>query len=81
MPLRLGDCPGIESLLRQSWIWPYFPMIFVKYTQYSPQITEKSVSNQLSLATASIPGQPPNEKTVAGMIRYQSWRHRLERQF
>ena len=35
-------------------------MIFVKYNQYSPQIMEKSVSNQLSLATASIPGRSPS---------------------
>jgi len=34
-------------------------MIFVKYTQYSPQIMEKSDSKQLSLATASILGLPP----------------------
>ena len=36
-----------------------FPMIFVIYTQYSPQIMEKSDLNPLSLATASILGQPP----------------------
>ncbi len=35
-------------------------MIFVKYTQYSPQIMEKSASNQLFLATASILGQAPS---------------------
>ncbi len=55
----LGACPRIEGLLQQSWIRPYFPMILVKYTQYSPQIMEKSVSNPLSLASASILGQPP----------------------
>jgi len=43
----LGACPRIESQLRKSWIRPYFPMIFVKYTQYSPQIMEKYDSNPL----------------------------------
>jgi len=33
-------------------------MVIVKYSQYSPQIMKKSGSNQLSLATASILGQP-----------------------
>ncbi|MCP4286382.1 MAG: hypothetical protein GY792_18365, partial [Gammaproteobacteria bacterium] len=47
----LGACPRIASLLRKSWIWPDFPIIFVKYAQYSPQMIEKSESNQLSLAT------------------------------
>jgi len=28
----LGASARIESLLRKSWIRPYFPMIFVKYT-------------------------------------------------
>jgi len=35
-------------------------MIFVKYSQYSPQITEKSDLNQLSLAMTSILGQGPS---------------------
>jgi hypothetical protein len=26
----LGGCPGIESLLRKSWFWPDFPILFVK---------------------------------------------------
>ncbi len=56
----LGACPRIENLLRESWIWPDFPIIFVKYAQYSPQIIEKSKSNQLSLATAPILGQAPS---------------------
>ena len=54
----LGGCPRIENLLRKSWIWPDFPIIFVKYSKYSPQIMKKSDSNQLSLATAPILGQP-----------------------
>jgi len=37
-------------------------MIFVKYNQYSPQIMEKSDSNQPSLATTSILGQPPRQR-------------------
>ncbi len=55
----LGACPRIENLLRKSWIWPDFPIIFVKYAQYSPQMIEKSESNKLSLATAPILGQAP----------------------
>ncbi|MCP4980433.1 MAG: helix-turn-helix transcriptional regulator, partial [Gammaproteobacteria bacterium] len=54
-----GACPRIGNLLRKSWIWPDFPIIFVKYAQYSPQMIEKSKSNQLSLATAPILGQAP----------------------
>ncbi|MCP4289946.1 MAG: hypothetical protein GY792_36955, partial [Gammaproteobacteria bacterium] len=46
----LGACPRIENLLWKSWIWPYFPIIFVKYAQYSPQMIEKFDSNLLSLA-------------------------------
>ena len=39
--------------------WPFFLLIFVKYNQYSPQISEKNDSKWLSLATPSILGQPP----------------------
>ncbi|MCP4286551.1 MAG: hypothetical protein GY792_19240 [Gammaproteobacteria bacterium] len=55
-------CPRIENLLRKSWIWPDSPIIFVKYAQYSPQMIEKSESNQLSLATAPILGQAPRDQ-------------------
>ncbi|MDM8545220.1 type I restriction-modification system subunit M N-terminal domain-containing protein [Candidatus Venteria ishoeyi] len=46
-----GGCLRTQDLLQKSWIWSDFPLIFVKYTQYSPQIMKKSASNQLSLAT------------------------------
>jgi hypothetical protein len=39
--------------------WPFFPLIFVKYNQYSPQISEKNGLIWLSLATTPILGQPP----------------------
>ena len=39
--------------------WPYFPIKFVKYTQYSPHLIEKSDSKWLPLATAPILGQAP----------------------
>ncbi len=39
----------------------FFPLIFVKYNQYSPQISEKNNSKWLSLATASILGQTPRQ--------------------
>ncbi|RUM94057.1 MAG: hypothetical protein DSZ28_05075, partial [Thiothrix sp.] len=39
--------------------WPFFPLIFVKYNPYSPQMTEKNDSKWASLATAPILGQPP----------------------
>jgi len=68
----LGACPRIENLLRKSWIWPDFPIIFVKYAQYSPQIMEKSDSNQLSLATAPILGQAPRAET--GMTKGKNHR-------
>ena len=28
----LGACSRIENLLQKTWIWPYFSLIFVKYT-------------------------------------------------
>ncbi|GEM_PF-4229849 len=56
---KLGGCPRIEDLLRKSWIWPDCPIIFVKYSKYSPQIMKKSRSNHRSLATVPILGQPP----------------------
>jgi len=34
----------------------------VKYTQYSPLLSEKMVSKPLSLATASILGQAPRDR-------------------
>ncbi len=50
----------MENLLRKCWFWPDFPIIIVKYAQYSPQIMKKSVSKQPSLVTVSILGQPPS---------------------
>ncbi len=61
--LPLGACPRIENLLWKSWIWPYFPIIFVKYAQYSPQMIKKFDSNLLSLATAPILGQAPSSSS------------------
>ena|GEM_PF-1258029 len=57
--LLLGGCPRIETLLRKNSFWPFFPNIFVKERNYSPQMFEKTDSKRLSLATASILGQPP----------------------
>ncbi|SEH04896.1 Uncharacterised protein [Candidatus Venteria ishoeyi] len=62
--MSLGGCPKTQDLLRKSWIWSDFSLIFVKYTQYSPQIMKKSASNQLSLATASVLGQPPRRLSI-----------------
>jgi len=56
----LGGCPRIETLLRKNPFWPLFPNIFVKERNYSPQMFEKTDSKRLSLATASILGQPPS---------------------
>ncbi len=55
----LGGCPRIESLLRKNGFWPIFPIRFVKYSKYSPHLIEQMNSKPLSLATASILGQPP----------------------
>jgi hypothetical protein len=41
-----------------------FPILFVKYVQYSPQTIEKSDSIMLVLATAPILGQPPSHPCV-----------------
>ena len=56
----LGGCPRIETLLRKNPFWSFFPNIFVKERNYSPQMFEKTDSKRLSLATASILGQPPS---------------------
>ena len=42
--------------------WPAFPIIFVKYAQYSPQIMKKSGSKQLPLATVPVLGQAPRQQ-------------------
>ena len=60
-----GGCPRIESLLRKSGFWPIFPIKFVKYSKYSPHLIEKMDSKPLSLATASILGQPPIKGPIA----------------
>jgi hypothetical protein len=56
-----------RSLLRKSGFWPIFPIKFVKYNQYSPHLIEKMDSKPLSLATASILGQPPSEKNCPAL--------------
>ena len=43
---------------------PAVPYDDERYTQYSPQIMEKSDSNPLSLATAFILGQPPSTGSI-----------------
>ncbi len=60
--MELGGCPRIENLLRKSRIWSNFSLILVKYNQYSSQIMKKLTSNLLSLATATILGQPPRQQ-------------------
>jgi pimeloyl-ACP methyl ester carboxylesterase len=51
----------------EKLFWPFSPLIFVKYSQYSPQISEKNGLKWLSLATTPILGQPPR-RTGAGFI-------------
>jgi hypothetical protein len=58
MPRRL---PKNRNLLRKSGFWPIFPIEFVKYNKYSPHLIKKLDSKPLSLATASILGQPPRQ--------------------
>ena len=48
-----------RNLLRKSGFWPIFPIKFVQYNKYSPHLIETMDSKPLSLATASILGQPP----------------------
>jgi len=51
------------SYERKNPFWPFFPNIFVKERNYSPQMFEKTDSKGLFLATASILGQPPRQVT------------------
>jgi hypothetical protein len=44
----------------EKLFWPFPPLIFVKYSQYSPQISEKNGLIWLSLATTTILGQAPS---------------------
>ncbi len=60
----LGGCPRIESLLRKSGFWPIFPIKLIQYSKYSPHLIEKMTSKPLSLATASILGQPPSVSRI-----------------
>ena len=62
--MRLGGCPKIESLLRESPFSPFSRSFSLNMNNYSPQMTEKMDSKWLSLATASILGQPPSESSV-----------------
>ena len=50
----------MEEPTAKKPFWPFFPLIFVKYTQYSPQMTEKNGYKWFSLATAPILGQAPS---------------------
>ncbi|MBT5223596.1 MAG: hypothetical protein HON51_07670 [Gammaproteobacteria bacterium] len=71
--IPLGGCPRIETLLRKNPFWPFFPNIFVKERNYSPQMFEKTDSKRLSLATASILGQSPSQFSGPWCYRaYQS---------
>ncbi len=56
-----GGCPKIEAYCKKSGFWPIFPIKFVQYNKYSPHLIEKMNSKPLSLATASILGQPPRD--------------------
>ncbi len=53
-----------RNLLWKSGFCPIFPVKFVKYSKYSPHLIEPTIemvdSKPLSLATASILGQPPS---------------------
>ncbi|RUM93864.1 MAG: hypothetical protein DSZ28_06210 [Thiothrix sp.] len=51
--------------------WPFFPLIFIKYNPYFPQMTEKNDSKWASLATAPILGQPPSVR-VLGVTRHRA---------
>ncbi len=57
--VHLGGCPRIENLLRKSPFGQISRSFSLNSHHYSPQTIEKSDSKRLSLATASILGQPP----------------------
>ncbi len=50
-----------RNLLRKSGFWPIVPIKFVKYSKYSPHLIEKMDLKPISLAKASILGQPPSD--------------------
>ncbi len=56
----LGGYPRIENLLRKSPFGQISRSFSLNSHHYSPQMIEKSDSKWLSLATASILGQPPS---------------------
>ena len=55
-----GGCPATDWSAPDEPDRPDFPIIFVKYALYSPQMIEKSDSIRLALATTAILGQPPS---------------------
>ncbi len=56
----LGACPRIENLLRKGPFGQISQSFSLNSHHYPPQMIEKSDSKRLSLATASILGQPPS---------------------
>jgi len=61
----LGGCPRIDWSTAAKPDRPAFPIIFVKYAHYSPQMIEKSDSIRLALATIVILGQTPRRDDSA----------------
>ena len=47
---------------------PFFSLIFVKYSQYSPQMTKKNDSKSLSLARVPILGQAPRVFLILALL-------------
>ena len=52
----------MDDLLRECGCRPDFALEFVKYGQYSPHSSTKSVSAPRPLATVPILGQPPSSR-------------------
>ena len=57
---NLGGCPRTDCPAAETPFWSYFPLIFVKWNDHLPQISEKSASKWRSLATDAVLGQPPS---------------------
>ncbi len=65
--IMLGGCPRIDTLLRKIPFGQISRSFSLNSQHYSPQTIEKSDSKGLSLATASILGQPPSDR-FCGMM-------------
>ncbi len=61
LPRRLSEN---REPTTEKRFWPISPIKFIKYNKYSPHLIKKLDSKPLSLATASILGQPPRPNIV-----------------